>query len=206
MISTYGRRFLAAVLLAIGMSPAVIWSQTETTPAAATGPAGPDYVIGPGDTLSVFVWQSPDLSMTIPVRPDGKITTPLIPDMPAVGKTSAQLASDLQIALAEFVRNPQVSVIVTVPMGTMNQVKVIGQVKSPQGIPYRKGMRVLDAVLQVGGLAPFAAPNRSKLLRTENGRQTSIPVHLGKLLEDGQMKENVELLPGDVLVIPQSRF
>lgn len=206
MKTIWRRLFLAVAPLFIGLSPVASWSQTGAAPVAATVPAGPDYIIGPGDTLSVFVWQSPDLSMTIPVRPDGKITTPLIADMPAVGKTSAELARDIQTALSEFVRNPQVSVIVTIPVGAVNQVKVIGQVKNPRGIPYRKGLRVLDAVLEVGGLSDFAAPNRSRVLRTENGRQTSIRIRLGKLLEDGQMKENIELLPGDVLMIPPSRF
>lgn len=204
----HNRRYpLVVALLLVALTVRIASSQVpEALVVAPVEPAGKDYVIGPGDTLGVFVWQNPDLSMAVPVRPDGKISTPLIDDMPAVGKTSAQLASDIQTALGEYVRNPKVSVIVTNPMGALGQVKVIGQVKSPHGIPYRKGLRVLDVVLEAGGITNFAAPNRSKLLRTENGRQETIRVRLGDLLEDGEMQQNIELLPGDVLVIPASRF
>ena len=197
--------FIALLLVAMtGRAASSLVSEPPVVPPA--NPVGNDYVIGPGDTLAVFVWQNPELSITVPVRPDGKISTPLLDDMTAVGKTSAQLASDIQTTLAEYVRNPKVSVIVSNPLGALGQVKVIGAVKTPRGIPYRKGLRVLDAVLEVGGVTNFAAPNRTKILRTENARQSTIHVRLADLLEDGRMKENVELLPGDVLVIPLSRF
>jgi len=181
-------------------------------PAAAEAPApaatGVDtnYVIGPGDVVQVFVWRNPELTVTVPVRPDGKISTPLVEDMVAVGKTPSALARDVEQKLGEYVRSPQVNVIVTQPASAFSQVKVIGQVVQPQALPYREGMRVLDAVLAAKGVAQFAAPNRAKLLRTENGRQIEIPIKLGKLLNDGDLKENVAMKPGDVLLVPESRF
>jgi polysaccharide export outer membrane protein len=168
--------------------------------------AAADYRIGPGDTLQVFVWQTPELSMSVPVRPDGKISTPLVDDMVAVGKTPAALASDIQTVLAEYIRSPKVSVIVTNAVGTLSQVKVIGQVKTPGGVPYREGLRVLDVVLQVGGITQFAAPNRAKLIRSKDGSQTEFPIRLGDLLDGGDLKQNLILSPGDVIVIPQAMF
>src|ERR1700691_6713109 len=119
----------------------------------STGSPSSEYLIGPGDTLQVFVWRNPDLSTTIPVRPDGKISTPLSEDMSAVGKTPSGLARDIEKALAKYVKSPQVNVIVTQPVSVFSQIKVIGQVVKPQSVPYREGMTVLDAILQVGGLA-----------------------------------------------------
>ena len=152
-----------------------------------------------------FVWRNPDLSTKVPVRPDGKISTPLVEDMIAVGKNPSQLARDMEKVLGEYIRSPQVNVIVVQPMSAFSQVRVIGQVSKPQAIPYREGMTVLDAVLAVGGMSEFAAGNRSKIVRTEKGKQREIKVKLAKLI-DGDMKQNMALQPGDVLVIPQSIF
>lgn len=165
-----------------------------------------DYLIGPGDTLEVFVWRNAELTATVPVRPDGKISTPLVEDMKAVGKTPSQLARDIEKVLAEYVKSPEVNVIVTVPASVFSQVKVIGQVKTPAALPYRDGMTVLDAVLAVGGLGNFAAGNRARLVRTENGKQTEIHIKLEKLVNSGDMSQNLPLRPGDVLVVPESRF
>lgn len=165
-----------------------------------------DYVIGPGDTLQIFVWRNPELTVTIPVRPDGKITTPLVRDMVAVGKTPSVLASDIEKVLAEYVRSPQVNVIVTQPASVFSQVKVIGQVAQPQSIAYRDGLTVLDAILAVGGLGPFAAGNRAKVVRTENGKTREIKVKLSALVNDGDMRQNIPLQPGDIVVVPESRF
>jgi polysaccharide export outer membrane protein len=165
-----------------------------------------DYVIGPGDTIQVFVWRNPELTVTVPVRPDGKISTPLVEDMIAVGKTPSQLARDIEGVLAEYVRSPQVNVIVTQPASAFSQIKVIGQVVRPQSIAYRDGLTVLDAVLAVGGLGPFAAGNRGKIVRTENGKTREIRVKISSLINDGDMRENHALQPGDVVVVPQSRF
>jgi polysaccharide biosynthesis/export protein len=176
--------------------------------ASASGPgAGSnDYVIGPGDTLQIFVWRSPELSSTVPVRPDGKISTPLVEDMIAVHKTPAGLARDIEAVLAVYVKMPQVDVIVTQALSAFSQIKVIGQVQRPQSVPYREGLTVLDVVLQVGGLMPYAAGNRAKVIRVENGKQQDIKIKLEALINQGDMKQNLALKPGDVLVIPQTRF
>lgn len=164
------------------------------------------YIIGPGDTLQVFVWRNPELSTTVPVRPDGKISTPLVEDMTAVGKTPSQLARDVEGVLGEYVRSPQVNIIVTQAVSTFSQVKVIGQVVNPQSLPYREGMTVLDAVLAVGGLGPYASGNRAKVVRADNGQQREIRVRLDDLVNRGAMKHNIALRPGDVLVVPESFF
>ncbi len=206
------RSFLSGlvVLGTVLLSPVVV-GQAPDKPSADRAalpgaPARSDYLIGPGDTLQIFVWRSPELSTEVPVRPDGKISTPLVEDMVAVGKTPAQLAGDIEVALAEFIRGPQVSVIVSSAVGTLSQVQVIGQVTTPSAVPYRAGLRVLDVLLQVEGITEFAAPNRSLLIRTENGKETRTRIRLGDLLDDGDLSQNLELKPGDIIVIPQSRF
>lgn len=199
------RLCLAAVLVATSLAIA----QTPTPPAVPArveAASNSGYIIGPGDTLQVFVWRNPDLTITVPVRPDGKISTPLVEDMPAVGKTPTQLARDVEKVLAEYVRSPEVNIIVTQPASAFNQVKVIGQVQKPAAIAYREGMTVLDALLAVGGLGTFAAGNRSHLVRTVDGKQTEIPLKLDALLNKGDMSQNLALRPGDVLVVPESRF
>jgi polysaccharide export outer membrane protein len=175
-------------------------------PVATPAPEAAKYIIGPGDTLQVFVWRSPELSTTVPVRPDGKISTPLVEDMVAVGKTPSLLARDIEKVLAEYIRSPQVNIIVSNPMSSFSQVKVIGQVTNPQSLAFREGIRVLDVVLAAGGLAPFAAGNRAKIVRVEDGKETSIRVRLDDLINKGAMKNNLELKPGDVLVVPESVF
>jgi len=178
-------------------------------PAAAVplpSQVSPDYLIGPGDVLQVFVWQNPELTVTVPVRPDGKISTPLDEDMPAVGKTPSQLARDIEKVLSEYVRSPRVNVIVTMPASAFSQVKVIGQVLKPAAVPYREGMTVLDALLAVGGLGNFAAGNRAHIVRMVNGKETEIRVRLEALVNNGDMSQNLPLRPGDVLVVPESRF
>ncbi len=179
-------------------------ARASTAEAAAA--VSPDYRIGPGDTLKVSVFQNDNLTVTLPVRPDGKISTPLVDDMVAVGKTPTQLAHDIENSLAQYIKSPKVSVVVTVALSVFSQVKVIGQVKTPESLPYREGMTVLDAVLAVGGLGQFAAGNRARLVRTENGKQSEIKVKLDALLNDGDMKQNLPLRPGDVLVVPETRF
>jgi|SRR5579872_1995279 len=175
-------------------------------PTASAGGVSADYLIGPGDTLQVFVWRNAELTATVPVRPDGKISTPLVEDMVAVGKTPSQLARDIEKVLAEYVKTPEVNVIVTVPASVFSQVKVIGQVLHPAALPYRDGMTVLDAVLAVGGLSNFAAGDRARLIRMDNGKQTEIRIKLEKLVNNGDMTQNLNLRPGDVLVVPESRF
>ena len=173
---------------------------------AAQAAQSPDYMIGPGDQIEVFVWQNPDLSVNVPVRPDGKISTPLDEDMVAVGKTPSQLAHDIEMKLSEYVRSPHVNVIVVKPDSVFSQVKVIGQVMHPQAIAYRQGITVLDAVLAVGGLSEYAAGNRARIVRMVDGKETDIPLRLNALVNGGDMSQNLALKPGDVLVVPESRF
>jgi len=164
------------------------------------------YIIGPGDTLQIFVWNHPELTVTVPVRPDGQLSTPLVENMPAAGKTASELARNLEGKLAEYVRSPTVNVIVTQPMSTFSQVKIIGQVAKPQAIPYRNGMTVMDVILAAGGLTEFAAGNRAKIVRTQDGKTQDMKVRLSDLVNKGDMKQNVAMQPGDVIVVPQSRF
>lgn len=183
-------------------------SKTKVTTAPVPESAPPtEYRIGPGDTLQVFVWNQPELTVTVPVRPDGMISTPLIEGVPAEGKTATQLARDLETALAEFVRNPKVSVMVTTFVGAYgDQVRVVGQAGKPQSLPYRANMSLLDVMIAVGGLAEFAAGNRAVIVRQEGDKQLRIPVRLQDLIDDGDIGANVQMRPGDVLIIPESRF
>jgi polysaccharide biosynthesis/export protein len=187
-------------------APATQAPPSMTTPAAPPAASDTTYVIGPGDVLQVFVWRQPDLSVSVPVRPDGKVSTPLVEDIVAVGKTPSQLAREMEKVLSEYVRSPQVNVIVSQPVSTLSQVKIIGQVVKSQSMPYREGITALDVVLAAGGLAPFAAGNRAKVVRTENGKQREIKLKLDDLVNKGDMKQNIPLRPGDVLVVPESRF
>lgn len=168
--------------------------------------ADPEYVIGPGDGLRIVVLRNPELGSEVTVRPDGKISSPLVSDMVAVGKTPSQLAKDIEGVLQEFVRAPTVSVIVTHATGAFSQIKIVGQAVSPRAIPYRSGMRVLDAIIEVGGLSQYAAGNRAKVMRTEGGKTKQIRVRLDDLLNRGDVSQDLLLRPGDILVIPEARF
>lgn len=200
------KRLAAILLLALPAWAAAAETAGEAVASPASSPVGADYVVGPGDVIQVFVWRNPELTVTVPVRPDGKISTPLVEDMVAVGKNPSALARDIEKVLSEYVKSPQVNVIVTQPASVFSQVKVMGQVTRPQALAYREGMTVLDAVLAVGGVGQFAAPNRTKLLRNENGKQTEIHIKLNSLLNGGDLKQNLPLKPGDVLLVPESRF
>ncbi|MGH8318279.1 MAG: XrtA/PEP-CTERM system exopolysaccharide export protein [Steroidobacteraceae bacterium] len=201
------KRFASALACLLALLAGVLGlSAHAQTPTAQAAASSPDYIIGPGDVLEIFVWQNPDLSVTIPVRPDGKISTPLDEDMVAVGKTPSQLAHDIEQKLSEYVRSPHVNVIVTKAASVFSEIKVIGQVKVPQEVAYRAGMRVLDAILAVGGLTDYAAGNRARIVRRVDGTEQDIPVRLGALVNGGDMSQNLPLKPGDVLVVPESRF
>lgn len=211
MIKPAAHTLLAAMAVA-AVSVAAAAAPPEASPAApVTAPStatavGPDYRIGPGDSLQIYVWQNPDLSVTVPVRQDGRVSTPLVEDMLAAGKTASQLARDIETVLAEYVKSPKVNVFVMIAVSALSQVKVTGQVKTPEALPYHEGMTVLDAVLAAGGLTDFAAGNRAKVVRTVDGKQQDIKIRLDKLLEKGDMSQNIRLRPGDVLLVPQSRF
>jgi polysaccharide export outer membrane protein len=170
---------------------------------------GEEYVIGPLDQLQIFVWRNPELSSDVQVRPDGRITTPLISDMPAVGKTPAMLADDLKIALGEYIKDPIVSVIVKNFSGTFSQqVRIVGATEKPASIPYRANMTVLDAMIAVGGLSQYAAGNKARLVRYDRntGKQVEYNLKLSSLLKNGDSRANVRLAPGDVIIIPESMF
>jgi polysaccharide biosynthesis/export protein len=192
----------------VSEAPPAPAAPTAAVAAPAVQPANvtPDYIIGPGDALQVYVWRNPELTSAVPVRPDGKISTPLVEDMTAVGKTPSELARDIEKVLAQYVRSPQVNIIVTEPVSIFSQVRIIGQVVKPQALPFREGMTALDAILQVGGLAPFAAGNRAKVIRTENGKPHEIKVKLDRVVNKGDLATNIVLKPGDVLVVPESKF
>ncbi|SEM43197.1 polysaccharide export outer membrane protein [Sphingomonas gellani] len=170
---------------------------------------GEEYVIGPLDQLNIFVWRNPELSAKVQVRPDGRITTPLINDMPAVGKTPAMLADDMKAALSEYVNKPIVSVIVENFSGTYSQqVRVVGATEKPASIPYRANMTLLDAMIAVGGLSQYAAGNKAKLVRydRDTGKQKEYALQISRLLKRGDSSANVKLEPGDVIIIPESMF
>jgi polysaccharide export outer membrane protein len=208
----FGRTILALGTAATLLSGCGGGGRPELPPAAAVaGREVPseEYVIGPMDSLQIFVWNNKDLSVTVQVRPDGRITMPLISDMPAVGKTPAMLADDLKYALGEYIKDPIVSVIVQNFNGTYSQqVRVVGATEKPASIPYRANMTVLDAMIAVGGLSEFASGNRARLVRydRETGRQHEYKVRLGDLLKNGDISANVKLEPGDVIIIPTSMF
>lgn len=181
---------------------------STTFVASREGP-GEEYVIGPLDSLQIFVWRNPELSAKVQVRPDGRITTPLISDMPAVGKTPAMLADDLKIALGEYIKDPIVSVIVENFSGTFSQqVRIVGATEKPASLPYRANMTLLDAMIAVGGLSEFAAGNRARLVRFDKntGQQREYRLRLSALLKNGDTSANVRLEPGDVIIIPESMF
>ena len=177
------------------------------TIADSTAADSTDYQIGPGDMLEIFVWRNPEISTTVPVRPDGKISTPLVDDLVAVGKTPSELARDMEALLSVYIKAPSVNVIVSGFVGVLDeQIRVVGQAANPQAVPYQEGMTVLDVLIAVGGLGEFAAGNRAKLIRkTENG-SIEYKLRLNDLLNKGEIEHNVDIEPGDVLIIPESYF
>jgi len=166
-----------------------------------------EYIIGPGDQLEIFVWRNPELTQTVPVRPDGKISVPLVEDLPAAGKTATQLGREIEHALATFVRDPLVTVIVSDFQGVFEtQVRVVGQAADPRALPYRDNMTLLDVMIAVGGLTEFAAGNRAKLVRTVDGQTSEATVRLEDLIRDGDISANAPVAPGDVIIIPEAWF
>src|ERR1700677_386679 len=191
-------------LLAAGITPSE--AADAVPPPVVPVPVSPDYRVGPGDNLHIFVFENEQLSVTVPVRPDGKISTPLVEDMVAVGKTPSQLARDIEVALGKYVKTPKVNIEVLTALSVYSQVKVIGQVKEPQAMPYHEGMTVLEALLGAKGMTQFAAGNRARISRMVNGKQQDIKVKLDALVNNGDLAQNLLLQPGDVLVVPETRF
>ncbi len=167
----------------------------------------PDYRIGPGDTIRIFVWGNPGLSDTVPVRPDGKVSIPLIEDLEVTNKTPTEAAREIESRLTSFVQDPLVTVIVTGFVGPFNQqVRVVGAAADPSAIQYRHNLTVLDVMIEVGGLDEFAAGNQTVLVRTEGEDQVQYRVRLNDLVKDGDISANIEMRPGDILIVPESFF
>ncbi len=201
-------RWFSALLLAVTLCAC---SGTSVQPGDLAPVAGASptraYLIGPGDTLDIFVWREPELSISVPVRPDGRISTPLVEDMVAVGRTPTALAREIETVLSEYIRSPQVNVIVRGFVGTFGeQIRVIGQAAQPQSIVYRDRMTLLDVIIEVGGLTQFAAGNRSRVIRSSGGETREIRVRLHDLINEGDLGQNMLMQPGDVLIIPEAAF
>jgi len=199
---------VAAALLLLSPIAAQAQSNAAAPAPAASANVAADYQIGPGDELQVFVWKNPDLSVTLPVRPDGRISTPLVADIQAQGKTPTALAADLRAALSKYVQDPVVTVLVrtVAAPGSSASIRVIGAAATPKTVPYRAGLTVLDVMIDVGGLNTYAAGNDAQIIRTQNGVSRGIPVHLADLMKSGDLKANVQLMPGDVVRIPERWF
>lgn len=203
------RRALIIRLLACAGGPVLLpgcRTQHALAPAEDSAPLH-DYLIGPGDSVNILVWRNPEVSLTVAVRPDGKITTPLVEDLLASGKTSTQLARDIEQALGKFIQQPVVTVIVTNFVGPYaEQIRVIGAAAKPQALPYRQGMSLMDVLITVGGITDFAAGNKASVIRVREGGQQQLRVRLDDLLRDGDISANIMMRPGDVLLIPESFF
>ena len=168
---------------------------------------GPLYEIGPGDNLQIFVWENPELSVSVPVRPDGYINTPLVEDLQAAGHTPTELARDMEEELSRYVRDPVITVIVSGFVGQPDaQIRVVGEAAEPQALLYRERMTLLDVMIEVGGLTEFAAGNRAQLIRTVDGERRSRTVKLDDLVREGDISANAAVRPGDILIIPEAWF
>ena len=209
-------KFISEVLgssirwVAAGLA-AVVLAGCASGPAYPPAPATAStfdytYIVGPGDSLNVIVWRNPELSMSVPVRPDGKVTMPLVDELVAQGKTSVEIARDVEKALSKFVRDPVVTIIVTGFVGPYSeQIRVVGEAAKPQFLPYKQKMTVLDVMIAVGGLTDFADGNSATIVRASEGG-ARYTVRLKDLIKRGDISANAEMKPGDVLIIPQGWF
>jgi polysaccharide biosynthesis/export protein len=201
---TFFRAIAAVVVLIVtgcGGAPPL-----PPAPPASSLPSA-EYRIGPGDSLNIFVWRNPELTLTVPVRPDGRLSIPLVEDVVAIGKTPTTLAREFEERLSKYVKEPLVTVIVEGFVGPIpEQIRVIGEAAQPRALPYRADMTLLDVMIAVGGLTKYAAGNDSVIVRTAQGEQNTYSVHLNSLIRDGDIESNVALRPGDILIIPQRLF
>lgn len=189
-------------------------SSTANHPPAPVSASTHDYnyIVGPGDNINIIVWRNPELSMAVPVRPDGKISTPLIDELVAQGKTSVQIAREVEAKLSTYVRDPVVTVIITGFVGPYDQqIRVVGEAARPQSLPFKQYMTLLDVMIAVGGLTDFADGNQATILRTADGGKDGVggkqySVRLRDLIKRGDISANVEMKPGDILIIPQGFF
>jgi polysaccharide export outer membrane protein len=214
-VSAKLRLALAVGIGALALAGCAGTPRTGNTLPAASFVGGDDddatesYIIGPLDELRIFVWRNEELGAQVQVRPDGRITTPLISDMVAAGKTPAQLAEDIRVALAQYIQDPLVSVMINRFQGTFGQqVRIVGATERPASIPYRANMTLLDAMIAVGGLSEYAAGDRARLIRHDraSGEQREYDLRIARLLRRGDTSANVRLEPGDVIIIPESMF
>lgn len=207
-ISLHDRVGGALRRVALGFLGVLLIGCSTTHPPAPSAAASPDYnyIIGPGDMVNIVVWRNPELSMSVPVRPDGKIAAPLVEDMVAMGKDATTLARDIEQALGVFIRDPVVTVVISTFVGPYSeQIRVVGEAARPQTLPYKQKMTLLDVMIAVGGITDFADGNATTLLRTSEGdRQYNVRVK--DLIKRGDVSANVEVKPGDVLIIPRSWF
>ena len=199
-------RFALVVMTMVAIAVSGCAAKIPMAPAQLTANADYAYLIGPGDNLNIVIWRNPELSSSVPVRPDGMITTPLVEDIKATNKTPTQLAREIEKSLTKYIQDPIVTIIVTGFIGPYSeQIRIVGQAARPQTIPYRQNMSILDVMIQVGGLTDFAAGNRATILRTREGN-AQYRVRLTDLLQKGDVSANVDMRPGDVLIIPESYF
>lgn len=198
-------RHVAALTLVLGATGCATQNANPPAPALASSPDY-NYIVGPGDSLNINVWRNPELSSSVPVRPDGKVSTPLVDELVAQGKTPTQIARDVETALAKFVRDPVVTVIVTNFVGPYSeQIRVVGEAAKPQFLPYKQKMTVMDVMIAVGGLTDFADGNKATIIRASDSNKR-YSVRLKDLVKRGDISANVEMLPGDILIIPQGWF
>ncbi len=205
VIQSTPSRWLAVALVLVGLSSC---ARGPATPQVTAVSEAPQYQLGAGDSVNIFVWRNPEVSVTgVPVRPDGRISTPLVEDMVAAGKTPTRLARDMEEVLGTYIKDPLVTVTVTGFVGGYgDQIRVVGEALNPTALPYRSGMTLLDVMIAVGGLTEFADGNDAVLIRTADGSNKKYPVKLDSLLRRGDIAANVPLQPGDVLVIPERWF
>jgi polysaccharide export outer membrane protein len=201
------KRFLLPLLLAGLLTACANEPVYPPAPAKASGAADWMYLLGPGDSINVFVWGNPEISGSFPIRPDGRVTMNLVEDLPASGKTTSQLAREIEKVLSRYIQDPIVTVIVAGGVGPYSQqIRVLGQATKPQTLTYRENMSLVDVMITVGGLTDFAAGNRASILRIVDGKPQQFGVRLEDLVKDGDISANVEMRPGDLLIIPESFF
>lgn len=201
------KRYLLPLILAGMLAACANDPIYPPAPAKASGASDWMYLLGPGDSINVFVWGNPEVSGSFPIRPDGMMTMNLVEDLPASGKTTSQLAREIEKILARYIQDPIVTVIVAGGVGPYSQqIRVLGQAAKPQTLVYRENMSLVDVMISVGGLSDFAAGNRANILRVVDGKPQQFAVRLEDLVKDGDISANVEMRPGDLLIIPESMF
>jgi polysaccharide export outer membrane protein len=199
--------FVCAVLTVSGCSNTAQLPEASTRASLTSDVDSYQYLIGPGDVLTIFVWRNPEISGQFIVRPDGKVTTSLVEDIDVAGRTPTMLAREIEEQLAKYINNPRVTVSVNNFSGPLSeQVRVIGEATSPSAISYVQHMTLLDLMIAVGGLTEFADGNNAKLIRVVDGRKTSYELRINDLIRDGDITKNIDMLPGDVVIIPEAWF